>query len=683
MRKFKLSFLILRIKFNQNMNHFLFFKIKALKHGVAGMLFLLIGTSVFAQQVGIFQTYAIVNRGGGNEYRAGGFNADGAQTYQSWDMGSFFPNQTLVLNGGEIKTWKNSGGDVQGAEIYFRVYPFGTNANLASFTLIDLPFNQNLPNSGDQKWARTAHNVNLLSGRSTGLWVLEVYWRIRSNVGDRFDTRLGQNFQALFTVRAPEAAGSISGPSSACAGASNLQLSTAAVAGATSYQWTLPSGYSIVAGAGTNSITVNLSANASSGNISVAGVNSAGTGTSSSRNFTVNPRPAAPQISSNTGSFNFCVGSSVTLSSNYATGNSWSNGQNTQSIVLNVSSIVSVTHTDANGCVSQPSGIEVSERDLPAAPTINASGSTTLCSGGTVTLTSSYPSGNTWNTGAQTASIQVSAAGTYSVVHTDANGCSSAPSNSVQVSVNPGVSPCSFAQLNASKQYNPTVFNDGNASFCSPVTLLVPQTITVTSGNAGNHWSFIRYTNQNGQNITLVYRGGSSQAHPAGTTQINLGQRWNFFGAYLNYNGALPPNQPATGLQANQPFTTSALRLTVNGSNRFGTTEGRVNFVNQTPGCNFARIAPQTESDLGFPTLSDKSRLIVYPNPSTDDFRIESNSGSGMMNVEVWDTYGRLVESLEINETGQMNFGSSYKPGVYILRYTGENFSEISRILKK
>ena len=641
--------------------------------GMAGMLLLLFSTSVFAQQVGIFQTYAIVNRGGGNEYRAGGFNADGSATYQGWNMGSFFPNQTLVLNGGEIKTWKNSGGDVQGAEIYYRIYPFGTDANLASFTLIDLPFNENLPNSGDQKWARTAHNVPLLSGRSAGLWVLEVYWRIRSNVGDRFDTRLGQNFQALFTVRAPAAAGSISGPSSACAGASNLQFSTPAVEGATSYQWTLPSGYSIVAGAGTNSITVNLSANASSGSVSVAGVNSAGTGTSSSRNFTVNPRPAAPQISSNTGLFNFCVGSSVTLSSNYATGNSWSNGQNTQSIVLNVSSIVSVTHTDANGCVSQPSGIEVSERDLPAAPIINASGSTTLCSGGTVTLTSSYPSGNTWNTGAQTASIQVSAAGTYSVVHTDANGCSSAPSNSVQVSVNPGVSPCSFAQLNASKQYNPTVFNDGNVSFCSPVTLLVPQTISVTSGNAGNHWSFIRYTNQNGQNITLVYRGGSSQAHPAGTTQINLGQRWNFFGAYLNYNGALPPNQPTTGLQANQPFTTSALRLTVNGSHRFGTTEGRANFVNQTQGCSSTQMAGRSEANRLLPSDLQGNSLKVFPNPARSSVNVVvSLQENASVNYSLIDVSGKVIRNGNWKLATGVNTIAldvmSLRGGVYILK---------------
>lgn len=52
---------------------------------------------------------------------------------------------------------------------------------------------------------------------------------------------------------------SISGPSTVCPVANGIVYSTPAVAGATSYTWTLPQGCTIVNGANTNSITVNFS----------------------------------------------------------------------------------------------------------------------------------------------------------------------------------------------------------------------------------------------------------------------------------------------------------------------------------------------------------------------------------------------------------------------------------------
>jgi len=57
----------------------------------------------------------------------------------------------------------------------------------------------------------------------------------------------------------------------------------------------------------------------------------------------------------------------------------------------------------------------------PAIPTITASGSTTICAGagGSVTLTSSQPFGNTWSTGDTSVSITVSASGNYTVTYVD------------------------------------------------------------------------------------------------------------------------------------------------------------------------------------------------------------------------------------------------------------------------
>jgi hypothetical protein len=58
-----------------------------------------------------------------------------------------------------------------------------------------------------------------------------------------------------------------------------------------------------------------------------------------------------------------------------------------------------------------------------------------LVNGGSVLLTSSYATSNTWSTGAKTRSITVTTPGTYSVSFASAT-CTSAPSQSVTVTQN-------------------------------------------------------------------------------------------------------------------------------------------------------------------------------------------------------------------------------------------------------
>lgn len=84
--------------------------------------------------------------------------------------------------------------------------------------------------------------------------------------------------------------------------------------------------------------------------------------------------------------------------------------------------------------------------DIPA-PTITPSGTTTFCVGGTVTLTSSAITGNTWSTGATTPSITVNSSGTYTVSYTS-GGCSSLTSTGTMVIVNQlPVTPSSIAGI--------------------------------------------------------------------------------------------------------------------------------------------------------------------------------------------------------------------------------------------
>jgi hypothetical protein len=92
-----------------------------------------------------------------------------------------------------------------------------------------------------------------------------------------------------------------------------MTYGVATISGATSYNWAIPAGASIVSGANTNSISVDFSLAASTGSVAVSGTNTCGTGTPSTMAVTVNTKPATPVITQNIN----------ILSSDAPTGNQW------------------------------------------------------------------------------------------------------------------------------------------------------------------------------------------------------------------------------------------------------------------------------------------------------------------------------------------------------------------------
>jgi hypothetical protein len=157
---------------------------------------LLMGHSVQAAR-GIFQTYAIVNvNNTGNQYRAGGANADNATAFSGNNFGT--AATSIFLNGGEIKTFKNGSSDVTGAKLYYRVYPASASPT-GAFVEVNLPFGQDL-GGGNQKWTATTAAINIAAGLTPGTYQLEVYWKITSNEGDVFDSNGGNNYKATFTI---------------------------------------------------------------------------------------------------------------------------------------------------------------------------------------------------------------------------------------------------------------------------------------------------------------------------------------------------------------------------------------------------------------------------------------------------------------------------------------------------
>jgi hypothetical protein len=142
-------------------------------------------------------------------------------------------------------------------------------------------------------------------------------------------------------------------------------------------------------------------------------------------------------ISINTsGATTFCSGGNVTLTSPSSTGNMWSNGATTQSITVSNSGNYSVTVSSSQGCPSVSPAVNVNIISLPQAPVITSSGNTTFCANNSVILTSNISGNLTWSNSMNSQSIIVTSSGSYNVQQT-ANGCTSLPSNSIQVTVNP------------------------------------------------------------------------------------------------------------------------------------------------------------------------------------------------------------------------------------------------------
>ncbi|MCX6283217.1 MAG: Ig-like domain-containing protein, partial [Bacteroidetes bacterium] len=111
----------------------------------------------------------------------------------------------------------------------------------------------------------------------------------------------------------PDASGVITGHATLCAGAQGITYSIDPVSGATTYEWLLPSGASMISGSGTNSITVNYSYNAVSGSIGVIPQNSCGNGTGSNLAIVVSAAPPTPAI----------IANGYLLTSTTPSGNQW------------------------------------------------------------------------------------------------------------------------------------------------------------------------------------------------------------------------------------------------------------------------------------------------------------------------------------------------------------------------
>jgi len=312
----------------------------------------------------------------------------------------------------------------------------------------------------------------------------------------------------------------ISGTTTICVG----QSATLTASGGGNYLWNT--------GATTAVISVTPT---SSGTYSVI-VYSGSCSDSTSVNVTVNPTPTVTVSAITT----ICSGQSATLTASGGTNYSWSNGATSTSIIISPTSNsnYTVTVTDANGC-SDTTSANISVTSIAA----SISPSTTICAGQSVSLSASGGTIYSWSNGSSTSSINVNPSATtnYSVVVSNASGCSDTAIATITVSPPPTASVSGNNTICAGT--STTLSATGGSSFLWNTGQTTSSIVVSPASNIT--YSVIASVGNCSDTASLTVNVSAGPAANAGTDiTINIGNSTTLIGS----GGGTYSWSPSTGL---------------------------------------------------------------------------------------------------------------------------------------
>ncbi|MFM7016925.1 MAG: beta strand repeat-containing protein, partial [Bacteroidota bacterium] len=196
----------------------------------------------------------------------------------------------------------------------------------------------------------------------------------------------------------------------------------------------------------TNSLTVVNDAPSLTFNVGVNTVNwtvtdASGNNRSCAQTITIFANPI-PSITTNRTTIN-CTNPTASLDPGSYSSYAWSTGATTQNITAATQSIASTNYsvivTDANGCTGTAS-VAIAEDFVNPSVVITPASTRLHCNNTSISLTASGAVSYVWGNGPTTSTISVTTAGTYSVVGTAANGCTTAAYQVINATTAPSVS---------------------------------------------------------------------------------------------------------------------------------------------------------------------------------------------------------------------------------------------------
>lgn len=470
----------------------------------------------------------------------------------------------------------------------------------------------------------------------------------------------------------PAQPAAITGNATLCTGVS-ATYTVPAVAGATTYTWYLPSGWSGTSS--TNSITVVGASN--SGTISVEANNACGTSTASALAVSGGTMPSQPAAI--TGSTSLCGGVSGVYSIaavNGATSYTWTlpsgwSGTSTSTTINatsnGASGNISVVANSACGS-STPAALAVSG----AAYTVDATANTILCNGGNNGNAVATPNGGTgpftysWSpAGGSSATATNLTAGTYTVTVVDGSGCS----------VQSSVTITEPAALVANAGSDQSICNSGSTVIgaspastggtgpytysWSPVGGIAGSTLenpTVTPTTTTTYTLVV--TDQNGcdatamMTVTVGANGVAPIALNNGVLETSLtgtSYEWYFENNYI----------PGSNTQTYTPTADGIYAVVVYDAN----------------GC--ASVSADFYYSInGISQVNSAAVYSVYPNPANNEFTFLFNHGTENASATLVDVTGRIVLTQNItNGINTINVSSLAKGAYFLITKNGDQTS--------
>lgn len=320
-----------------------------------------------------------------------------------------------------------------------------------------------------------------------------------------------------------------------------------------------------------------------------------------------------------------------------------------------------VAITNSNGCTDNDTMV-VTVVPLPA-PSITASGPTSFCLGGSVTLTSAPGTSYQWSSGVNDtlSSITVTASGTYSVTITNGTGCSAMASQTVTVFSLPSISAGldDSTCLSTNIQLNATggisyVWHPGSSlsdsTIVNPIAGPTISTCYYVVGTASGGCS-------NTDTVCITVLG--NPALPTVTEVLDSLICSPSYAAYQWYfNGSLIPGA------TNQYYL-----FTANGNYYVE--------VFNALGCSTAS-AVFTVNDVGISENSNAVSMQLYPNPTSGNISVEFNlRDAAPLKINLMNISGQLIYSETVNAAAG-NFKkqidlSGFANGIYYLQTITNN----------
>jgi hypothetical protein len=219
--------------------------------------------------------------------------------------------------------------------------------------------------------------------------------------------------------------------------------------------------------------------------------------TSAPTTVSVNPLPVVGNLNLG-GPTTFCANSSIVLRTNVVGTKQWFAGSSpipsatADTLWVNQSGNYSVKVTNGFGCSAFSSVAAITVNPMPVTPTITANGSLTFCSGGSVKLMTSSTTNQWYNAqnaiaGATADTLIVTASGTFSVMTTNAFGCSSL-SSAVVVTVNPLPLKPTITRINDSLVSSSTLGNQWYVLGSGAISGANGQGYVPTQANGGQYF---------------------------------------------------------------------------------------------------------------------------------------------------------------------------------------------------